>query len=92
MGLGRWKWGGCDVGNRVRYKKDRTRYVYDFDSLTTVPRAASESTVGPLPSCQDCEYSGHGFVCWQGEDSCLKIKMGQIRARERRKAKCISMR
>lgn len=78
------------MGRKVRYKRDRTPYVYDFDSLSTVPHTPPEQTVGPLPTCADCHYSAHGFVCWHGEESCLRTKMGQIRARERRKRECIS--
>ena len=78
------------MANRVRYKKARTPYIYNFESLTTVPRTAPETDSGPFSSCEGCSYKSHGFVCGQGEDDCLRTRINQIHDRERRHAKCIS--
>ncbi len=32
--------------------------------------------------CKGCPYPGHGFVCWQGEDTCLRTRMSEINGLE----------
>ncbi len=32
--------------------------------------------------CKGCPYPGHGFVCWQGEDTCLRTRMNEINGLE----------
>ena len=28
--------------------------------------------------CKDCPYPGHGFICWQNEDTCLRTRMNKL--------------
>lgn len=32
--------------------------------------------------CKGCPYPGHGFVYWQGEDTCLRTRMNEINGLE----------
>ena len=32
--------------------------------------------------CNDCTYPGHGFICWQNEEICLRSRMNEINKKE----------
>ena len=32
--------------------------------------------------CKGCPYPGHGFICWQSEDTCLRTRMNKINGSE----------
>ena len=32
--------------------------------------------------CKGCPYPGHGFICWQSEDTCLRTRMNKINGLE----------
>lgn len=32
--------------------------------------------------CKDCPYPGHGFICWQNEEACLRTRMNEINKKE----------
>jgi len=43
---------------------------------------------GPLPlflRCQDCPYPSPGFVCWNGDGSCMATRYQEIMDRDREK-------
>lgn len=35
--------------------------------------------------CKDCPHAGHGFICWHGDDSCLRTDIEEIREREEKR-------
>ena len=40
--------------------------------------------------CNGCPYPGHGFICWQSEDTCLRTRMNKINGLESCKQKSIA--
>ena len=32
--------------------------------------------------CKGCPYPGHGLICWQSEDTCLRTRMNKINGLE----------
>lgn len=71
----------------IRYKKNKKTACYDSDSLVSGSKQKHDPRpLGPFPSCGDCPYPSHGFICYSSEGNCLRTDMQKINQRSRMKA------
>lgn len=71
----------------IRYKKNKRAACYDSDSLASGIKPKNDPRpLGPFPSCGDCPYPSHGFICYSSEGNCLRTDMKKINQRGKMKA------
>lgn len=71
----------------IKYKKNKRSACYDSDSLVSVGKPELQPRLrGPFPSCGDCPYPSHGFICYSSEGDCLRTDMQKINQRRKMKA------
>lgn len=53
------------------------------------PRPAakeSQPVCRERPCCLNCPYPAHGFICWGGDENCMKMDLHQIYGKEAMKS------
>ena len=50
------------------------------------PTPAPKPVCRQFPRCEGCPYPAHGFLCWGGEDDCLRTRMEKIYERNSKNA------
>ena len=69
----------------VRYKRNKQKACYDLENLVTVGKSqAEERPRGPFPSCGNCPYPSHGFICYSSEGDCLRTDMQKLHNKNKR--------
>lgn len=70
----------------IRYRRNKKTACYDSDNLVTHGKVKAEPRLhGPFPSCGDCPYPSHGFICYSSEGNCMRTYMQKMNQRRNTK-------
>lgn len=69
----------------VKYKRNKKTAYY---SPETLARAGKPEPIrrpdGPFPSCGECPYASHGFVCYSREGDCMRTDLRRLDKRRKK--------